>query len=282
MTARVIDGKAVAAQVHEEVRADVARLAERGIRPGLAVVLVGEDPASLSYVNMKERDCASLGIRSFDTRLPEDTTQQELEDVVEAFNANPAVHGILVQFPLPRHLDQERVIERILPEKDIDGLHPANLGRLVRGLPAPRANTPWGVMRLLQAYDVDLSGKRAVVLGRSTLVGKPMALMLLEENATVTVCHSRTADLPAVCREADVLVVAIGRPGMVDASYVKPGAVVIDVGINRTESGLVGDVAYADVAEVASAITPVPGGVGPMTRAMLMANTAAAAAASGK
>ena len=282
MAARIIDGKAVAAEVHEEVRARVAELAARGITPGLAVVLVGEDPASLSYVNMKERDCAALGIRSFDTRLPEDTTQADLEAVVERFNADPAVHGILVQFPLPRHLDTERVIERILPEKDIDGLHPANLGRLVRGLPAPRANTPWGVMKLLEAYGVDPKGKRAVVLGRSTLVGKPMALMLLEANATVTVCHSRTADLPGVCREADILVVAIGRPGMVDASYVKPGAVVIDVGINRTDAGLVGDVAYDDVAESASAITPVPGGVGPMTRAMLLANTVAAADAAGK
>lgn len=279
MTASIIDGKAVAAQVEAETAAQIARLASAGITPGLAVVLVGDDPGSRAYVNMKERDCERLGIRSFDTRLPEETTQDELEAVVERFNADPDVHGVLVQLPLPRHLDEERVIELIAPAKDIDGFHPTNLGRLLRGVPAPRANTPWGIMRMLEAYGIDPTGKRAVVVGRSTIVGKPMALMLLEANATVTVAHSRTADLRAVCREAEILVVAIGRAEMIDASYIRPGAVVIDVGMNRGAESLTGDVSYNEVAEVASAITPVPGGVGPMTRAMLMANTVAAAAA---
>jgi methylenetetrahydrofolate dehydrogenase (NADP+)/methenyltetrahydrofolate cyclohydrolase len=274
-----IDGAAVAAKVREEVAASVRALAERGVTPGLAVVLVGDDPASRAYVGMKERDCEQVGIRSFDHRLPESTTQDELNGLIESLNADPAVHGILVQMPLPGHLDTEQVIDRIAPEKDADGLTPENLGRLVRGLPAPRACTPWGVMRLLEEYGVDPAGKRAVVVGRSTLVGKPMALLLLEANATVTTCHSRTADLAAVCREADILVAAVGRPGMVGADFVKAGAVVIDVGINRGEDGLVGDVDFAAVEPLASAITPVPGGVGPMTRAMLLVNTVEAAAA---
>jgi methylenetetrahydrofolate dehydrogenase (NADP+)/methenyltetrahydrofolate cyclohydrolase len=261
-----IDGAAVAAKVREEVAASVRALAERGVTPGLAVVLVGDDPASRAYVGMKERDCEQVGIRSFDHRLPESTTQDELNGLIESLNADPAVHGILVQMPLPGHLDTEQVIDRIAPEKDADGLTPENLGRLVRGLPAPRACTPWGVMRLLEEYGVDP-------------VGKPMALLLLEANATVTTCHSRTADLAAVCREADILVAAVGRPGMVGADFVKAGAVVIDVGINRGEDGLVGDVDFAAVEPLASAITPVPGGVGPMTRAMLLVNTVEAAAA---
>lgn len=273
----IIDGKKVAADVKSRVAERVAVLKARGVEPGLAVVLVGDDPASRSYVDMKERDCAEVGIRSIDVRLPAETSQAELEALIDRFNADPAVHGILVQLPLPAGLDAEAVIARIAPEKDVDGFHPQSIGRLVRGLPALHACTPAGVMELLRAYGIDPRGKRAVVVGRSVIVGKPMALLLLQADATVTVCHSKTADLPAVCREADILVAAIGRPKMIDASYVKPGAVVIDVGINRVESGLVGDVDFDAVAPIASAITPVPGGVGPMTRAMLMANTVSAA-----
>lgn len=278
--ATIIDGTALAESVRQRAAVRVTELAERGIKPCLAVVLVGDDPGSASYVRMKERDCAQVGIESRDHRLPEQTAQVDLDALIDALNADPAVHGILVQMPLPAHLDAESVIRRISPAKDVDGFHPESLGRLVRGLPGFRACTPAGVMEMLRAYDIDPSGMRAVVVGRSTIVGKPMALLLLEANATVTVCHSRTRDLPAICREADLLVAAIGRAGMIDASFVKPGAVVIDVGINRTDAGLVGDVDFASVEPVASAITPVPGGVGPMTRAMLMINTVEAAAAS--
>lgn len=277
--ATIIDGVKVAAEVRARAATEAALLREQGIVPCLAVVLVGDDPASASYVSMKERDCAEVGIESLDHRLPADTTQAELDALIDRLNADPAVHGILVQMPLPAHLDAESVIERISPAKDVDGFHPESLGLLVRGLPGFRACTPAGVMEMLRAYGIDPTGMRAVVVGRSTIVGKPMALLLLEANATVTVCHSRTHDLPAVCREADLLVAAIGRARMIDASYVKPGAVVIDVGINRTEEGMVGDVDFAAVEPVASAITPVPGGVGPMTRAMLMQNTVAAARA---
>lgn len=277
--ALIMDGNLVAATVKQEVTTEVARLANLGVTPGLAVVLVGDDPASTSYVNMKERDCAEVGVRAFDHRLPATTTQVELNTLIDECNADPAVHGILVQMPLPAHLDAEEAIARIDPSKDVDGFHPESLGRLVRGLPGPRACTPWGVMRMLRHYEVDLAGARAVVIGRSTIVGKPMALMLLEENATVTVCHSKTRDLAAVCREADILVAAVGRPKMVTAEYVKPGAVVIDVGITRLDARLVGDVDFESVEPVVAAITPVPGGVGPMTRAMLVENTVAAAAA---
>ncbi len=278
--ATIIDGNAVASAVRERAALGARGLIERGVTPCLAVVLVGDDPASASYVRMKERDCEAVGIESRDHRLPAETTQAELDDLIDTLNADPAVHGILVQMPLPGHLDAESVIERISPAKDADGFHPESLGLLVRGLPGFRACTPAGVMEMLTAYDIDPSGMRAVVVGRSTIVGKPMALLLLEANATVTVCHSRTRDLKAVCREADLLVAAIGRAKMIDASYVKPGAVVIDVGINRTDEGMVGDVDFASVEPIASAITPVPGGVGPMTRAMLMVNTIAAAEAS--
>jgi methylenetetrahydrofolate dehydrogenase (NADP+)/methenyltetrahydrofolate cyclohydrolase len=277
--ATIIDGIAVAAAVRDRAAEAARDLIARGVRPCLAVVLVGDDPASASYVRMKERDCAAVGIESRDHRLPAETTQGDLDSLIDTLNADPAVHGVLVQMPLPSHLNAESVIERISPAKDVDGFHPESLGLLVRGLPGFRACTPAGVMEMLKAYDIDPTGMRAVVVGRSTIVGKPMALLLLEANATVTVCHSRTADLPAVCREADLLVAAIGRAKMIDASYVKPGAVVIDVGINRTDAGLVGDVDFESVEPIASAITPVPGGVGPMTRAMLVANTVAAAAA---
>lgn len=275
--AQIIDGKLVAEHTRAQAAEIVARVKASGVEPGLAVVLVGDDPASHSYVRMKERDCAEVGIRSIDYRRPADITQAELDAIIDECNADPAVHGILVQMPLPDGLDAEEAIARIDPAKDVDGFHPISLGKLVRGLPAPRACTPWGVMAMLDHYGIDPAGKRAVVIGRSTIVGKPMALMLLERHATVTVCHSRTADLPAVCREADILVAAVGRPHMVTAEYVKPGAVVIDVGINSTDAGLVGDVDFTSVEPVASWITPVPGGVGPMTRAMLVKNTAEAA-----
>jgi len=276
--AQIIDGKLVAAEVRGKAAALVARVKAAGIDPGLAVVLVGEDPASQSYVRMKERDCAEAGIRSVDYRRSADITQDELNAIIDECNADPAIHGILVQLPLPAGFDEEEALERISPEKDADGLHPQNMGRLVRGIDGTRACTPWGVMAMLDHYGIDPSGKHAVVIGRSSIVGKPMALMLLERNATVTMCHSRTVDLASVCRTADILVAAVGRPGMVTADFVKPGAVVIDVGINRTDDGLVGDVDFAGVEPVASWITPVPGGVGPMTRAMLIMNTAEAAA----
>ena len=277
--ARIIDGKVVSAEVRARAASLVAKIKSAGVQPGLAVVLIGEDPASQSYVRMKEQDCEEVGIRSFDYRRPTETTQDELNAIIDECNANPEVHGILVQLPLPAHLDEEAALARISSHKDVDGLHPENMGRLVRGLPGARACTPWGVMAMLDHYGIDPKGKRAVVIGRSSIVGKPQALMLLERDATVTICHSRTVDLPAVCREADILVAAVGRARMVTAEYVKPGAVVIDVGINRTEEGtLVGDVDFPGVEPVASAITPVPGGVGPMTRAMLVMNTAEAAA----
>jgi methylenetetrahydrofolate dehydrogenase (NADP+)/methenyltetrahydrofolate cyclohydrolase len=273
MAALIIDGTIVSAAVEVRTVERVAALAARGVTPGLAVVLVGDDPASRSYVSMKEKDCARIGIRSFDHRLSAQTTQDELDVLMRRLNADPDVHGILVQQPFPDHLDVEHVVAAVSPEKDVDGFHPENLGRLIRGLPGHRACTPWGVMRMLDHYGIDPRGKRAVVVGRSLLVGKPMGLMLLERDATVTWCHSRTADLPAVCREADILVAAIGRPRMIGPEHVKEGAVVIDVGINRTDGGMVGDVDFTAVAPRAFAITPVPGGVGPMTRAMLMSNT---------
>jgi methylenetetrahydrofolate dehydrogenase (NADP+) / methenyltetrahydrofolate cyclohydrolase len=275
----IIDGKHVSAIVEQRTAAKIAALKERRVVPGLAVVLVGDDPASQSYVRMKERDCERLGIRSLDHRLPADLAQADLDALIDSLNADPDVHGILVQQPFPRHLDVEEVVARVSPVKDVDGFHPENLGRLMRGLPGHRACTPWGVMAMLDEYGIDPRGLSAVVVGRSLLVGKPMGLMLLERDATVTYCHSKTADLPAVCREADILVAAIGRPRMIGEEYVKEGAVVIDVGINRTDEGMVGDVDYEHVAPKCSAITPVPGGVGPMTRAMLMSNTAAAAEA---
>ena len=273
----IIDGNATAQAVRDEAAALVAQAKAAGVEPGLAVILVGDDPASATYVRMKEADCAEVGIRSFDLRRPADISQDELNALIDACNADDSIHGILVQMPLPRHLDEEQVIARVSPVKDVDGFHPENLGNLMRGRPAPRACTPWGVIHLLARYGIDVEGKRAVVIGRSNIVGKPMSIMLLEKNATVTTCHSRTKDLPAVCREADILVAAIGRARMIDADYVKEGVVVVDVGINRADDALVGDVDFETVAPLASAITPVPGGVGPMTRAMLMKNTAEAA-----
>ncbi|MDE0231736.1 MAG: bifunctional methylenetetrahydrofolate dehydrogenase/methenyltetrahydrofolate cyclohydrolase FolD [bacterium] len=275
----LLKGGEAASAVMKEVAAGVADLARSGYVPGLATVLVGDDPASHTYVRAKRRDAAKVGIRSIHHQLEEIPSQEELEDLVNGLSADPGVDGILVQLPLPEGLDEGRVVGCIDPRKDVDGLHNENLGRLVAELPGPRPCTPAGVMRILSHYDLPVSGKRAVVVGRSFLVGKPLALLLATKgaDATVTIAHSRTVDLESLCREADILVAAVGRAKMVKASWVKPGAVVIDVGINRTAEGLVGDVDFAEVSEVASAITPVPGGVGLMTRAMLMSNTVSAA-----
>lgn len=275
MAAQIIDGKAIAAKVRAEVAAGVAQLRlERGVVPGLAVVRVGEDPASVSYVTSKRKGAAETGMNATEHHLPESATHAEVLAVVQRLNADPAVHGILVQLPLPKHVDADAIIAAVVPEKDADGFHPVNVGNLSLGRPATRPCTPAGVMRLLREAGCELRGKRAVVLGRSNIVGKPMAMLLMAADATVTVCHSKTADLAGEIGRADVLVAAIGKPRFVQGAWVKPGAVVIDVGVNRNAEGkLVGDVDYAPAAERASAITPVPGGVGPMTVAMLLANT---------
>ena len=273
-----IDGKAVAAAVRGEVRARVSRLAERGTTVGLATVLVGDDPASQVYVGNKQKACAEVGIRSFGHRLSADVSQGELVGLVRDLGRAPDVHGILVQLPLPKGLETEAVIEAILPTKDADGLHPVNQGRLLAGHPGLRPCTPLGVMRLLDETGVVLKGARAVVVGRSVLVGKPMALLLLERHATVTMCHSRTRDLGGEIGRADVVIAAAGRAGLVRGEWIAPGAVVIDVGMNRGPDGkLCGDVEFAAARERARAITPVPGGVGPMTVAMLLVNTVTAA-----
>jgi methylenetetrahydrofolate dehydrogenase (NADP+)/methenyltetrahydrofolate cyclohydrolase len=278
MTARLIDGNALARSIRDDVARRVTALAARGITPGLAVVLVGEDPASAVYVRNKVKDCAEVGIASTLDRLPADTTEAALLARIAALNADPAVHGILVQLPLPKHIDEHRVIESIAPAKDADGFHVSNVGQLVVGQPLFRPCTPYGVMKMLEHAGTRLDGAEAVVIGRSNIVGKPQALMLLAAGATVTVCHSRTKDLAAHTRRADVLVAAVGRPNLVTADMVKPGATVIDVGMNRGADGkLCGDVDFAGVSQVAGAITPVPGGVGPMTRAMLLVNTIEAA-----
>jgi methylenetetrahydrofolate dehydrogenase (NADP+) / methenyltetrahydrofolate cyclohydrolase len=279
--ARVIDGKAVAARVREEVRLRVEALRARGIEPGLATVLVGDDAASAIYVASKEKACRSVGMASFGYRLAATTPQAELLALVDELNARADVHGILVQLPLPPGLDAQAVIARVRPEKDVDGLHPVSQGRLMAGVPGLRSCTPLGVMRLIDETGVDPRGLCAVVVGRSLLVGKPVALLLLERHATVTICHTRTRDLAAEVARADILVAAAGKPGAIRGAWVKPGAVVIDVGTNRTEGGLVGDVEFEAARERAGFITPVPGGVGPMTIAMLLANTAQAAGATG-
>lgn len=277
--ARVIDGKAVGQKVRDEVRTRVAELKARGIEPGLATVLVGDDAASAIYVRMKHKACLEAGMKSFGIELPASTTEAELLDVVDGLNARADVHGILVQLPVPQHIEAEHVIDRISPAKDVDGLNAMSRGLLVAGVPGLRPATPLGVMRLLDEVGCDPKGRSAVVIGRSLLVGKPVAFLLLERHATVTICHSRTADLAAEVARADIVVAALGKPQAIKGDWIKPGAVVIDVGTNRTEQGLVGDVEYAEAAKRASAITPVPGGVGPMTIAMLLSNTAQAAAA---
>ena len=274
MSARIIDGKAVAARVRERVTGEIAALSSP---PGLATVLVGDDPASAVYVRMKREDSAQVGIESFHHDPGGDVSQEELAELIRSLNADERVHGILLQLPLPAHLDQDELISLIDPAKDVDGLTPTNAGLLFQDREGLVPCTPAGVMELLREAGAELEGARAVVLGRSILVGKPLAQLLLAANATVTHCHSRTRDLAAVCREADVLIAAVGSPRLVTADMVSEGAVVIDVGTNRVDDGLVGDVDFDSVREVAGAITPVPGGVGPMTRAMLLSNTVDAA-----
>lgn len=275
--AQRIDGKAVSAKVRAEVAQEVAALKERGVTPGLAVVIVGDDPASRIYVNNKKKACQATGIHSEEYALPASTTQEELLALVDQLNHKKDIHGILVQSPLPKGLDEGAVVEAIDPQKDVDAFHAYNVGKIMIGdyhfLPC----TPAGIMELLKAYEISVEGKRCVVIGRSNIVGKPMALLLLAEDATVTVCHSRTPDLAEQCRRADILISAVGRRGLITSDMVKPGAVVVDVAMNRNEEGkLCGDVDFAAVAEKAAYITPVPGGVGPMTRAMLMENTVSA------
>jgi len=283
MTANMIDGTAIAASIQAELTAEVAELKEKhGIVPGLATVLVGDNPASQTYVKMKRKCCAEVGIYSVGRELPADAPQEQVEALVRELNADPAIHGILVQLPLPGHLDEEAVLNTISLHKDVDGFHPVNIGRLaMKGREALFAPcTPAGCIELLDRIGVEIRGKEAVVLGRSNIVGLPVSMLLLKRDATVTICHSRSQDLPAICRRADILVAAVGRAEMVRAEWVKPGAVVIDVGINRVDDPtakrgyrLVGDVAFGEVQEVAGWITPVPGGVGPMTIAMLLQNT---------
>ncbi|MFZ4674324.1 MAG: bifunctional methylenetetrahydrofolate dehydrogenase/methenyltetrahydrofolate cyclohydrolase FolD [Nodosilinea sp.] len=276
---QLLDGKTLASQIQADLATTIQALTAQGHRPpGLAVIMVGDNPASAAYVRNKERACSRVGMVSYGQHLPATVAQSEVAALIQQLNADPLVDGILVQLPLPDHLDAVALLLAIDPDKDVDGLHPINLGRLVRGEPGLRSCTPYGVMRLLSTAGIDPAGVSAVVVGRSILVGKPMALMLLEANATVTVAHSRTPDLSALMRQADILVAAVGRPGMVTAADIKPGSVVIDVGINRVElpdgsARLVGDVDFASVEPVAGAITPVPGGVGPMTVAMLLENT---------
>jgi len=280
VSATVIDGKQVAARVQEEVAREVAQLKEEGLTPGLAVVLVGDDPASQVYTANKERTARELGMHSVLHKLPATASQDEVAELVQRLNRDPAIHGILVQSPLPEGLDIDAVVRLIDPLKDVDGFHPENVGRLWLGQDGLVPCTPAGVMRLLKEYGVDPKGKHAVIVGRSNIVGKPMAALLLRAHATVTVCHSRTVDLKETCRRADILVAAVGKLQMITGEYIKPGAVVIDVGINPVpgyKRRIRGDVDFDSAAEVASLITPVPGGVGPMTIAMLMANTVKAA-----
>lgn len=275
MSAQLMDGKTLAAQKKAAIRAEVERLART---PGLAVVLVGENPASQIYVRGKARDCEECGIRCMDFRLPAQTTESELLTLIAELNGRADVDGILVQLPLPEGIRERRVLEAIAPEKDVDAFHPENIGRLVQGQARYLPCTPAGVMELLRAAGVDPAGRRAVIVGRSNIVGKPMALLLLQADATVTVCHSRTPDLADECRRADILISAVGRRGLITADMIKPGAAVVDVAMNRDEDGkLCGDVDFAAACAVAAHITPVPGGVGPMTRAMLMLNTVEAA-----
>ena len=282
MTARIIDGAALAARIRSEIAQRAATRTAQGIRPGLAVVLVGDDPASAVYVRNKVKDCEEAGIRSVLDRLPAQTSEQALLTRIDELNRDPSIHGILVQLPLPGHLDERLVIESIAPEKDVDGFHVSNAGALMTGSPRFRPCTPYGVMKMLEAAGVKLAGAEAVVVGRSNIVGKPQAMLLLQESATVTICHSRTRDLTEHTRRADVLIAAVGKAQMITGDMIKPGAVVIDVGMNRIPAGpnagkLCGDVDFESASKVAGAITPVPGGVGPMTRAMLLVNTMEAA-----
>lgn len=274
----IIDGKAVANKIKDKLKNEVSFLSGHGSKPGLAVVLVGDNPASLVYTKAKAKACEELGINSFHYALHKDISQADLLWQVSELNNDPKVHGILVQLPLPKHLDEELILEAISPEKDVDGFHPFNVGRLVAGKPLFQPCTPLGIMKLLEDYGIDVSGKDAVVVGRSNIVGKPIAMMLLQKNATVTICHSKTINLQEKIKRADIVIAAIGKPYMIKGEWIKQGAVVIDVGINRLDNGkLAGDVEYEDAFKRASFITPVPGGVGPMTIAMLMNNTVEAA-----
>jgi methylenetetrahydrofolate dehydrogenase (NADP+)/methenyltetrahydrofolate cyclohydrolase len=278
MTARLIDGNALSKKIRDEVAHRVAALKARGVQPGLAVVLVGDNPASQVYVKHKVADCESTGMRSVLERYDATLSEADLLARVSALNADPTVHGILVQLPLPRHIDAHKVIEALSPAKDVDGFHVHNAGALMVGQPGFKPCTPYGCMKMLESIGMDPKGRNAVVIGRSNIVGKPMAMLLLQANATVTLCHSATADLAAHTRQADIVVAAVGKRNVLTAEMVKPGAVVIDVGMNRNDEGkLCGDVDYAGVSQVAGWITPVPGGVGPMTRAMLLVNTIEAA-----
>jgi methylenetetrahydrofolate dehydrogenase (NADP+)/methenyltetrahydrofolate cyclohydrolase len=280
MAATIIDGREAAARVRADVAREVEQLvAQTGRRPGLATILVGDDPASEVYVRNKRKVSAEVGIVDFHQHLPADSSQDDVAGVIRECNENPAVSGILLQLPVPAGLDGPALTATISPEKDVDGLTPISAGRLAQNTPGLRPCTPLGILELLDSHDVALEGAEAVVVGRSDLVGRPVAALLLHRNATVTICHSRTRDLPSVCARADVLVAAVGRAGLIGPDYVKPGAVVIDVGINRTDEGLVGDVDFVQVVERAGLITPVPGGVGPMTPAMLLRNTVLAARA---
>jgi methylenetetrahydrofolate dehydrogenase (NADP+)/methenyltetrahydrofolate cyclohydrolase len=272
--ATIIDGKAIAAKLRKEIAVDAAALTAQGFQPGLAVVLVGEDPASRVYVSMKEKACTEAGIFSDEHKLPAETAEADLLALIDRLNNDSRIHGILVQLPLPGHIDTEKVLEAISPLKDVDGFHPYNVGRLVVGKPLFQPCTPYGVMVMLKESGFSLAGKEVVVVGRSNIVGKPVAFMCLQEHATVTICHSRTRDLAAQVGRADVVIAAVGKAEMIKGEWIKPGAVVIDVGVNRVgEKKLVGDVEFAAAAERASAITPVPGGVGPMTITMLLYNT---------
>lgn len=277
--AEIINGKLVSKNIREELTSDIADFkASFGVTPGLAVIMVGDNPASAVYVRNKHRACGEVGIKSYQIELPENTSEEELLSRIDELNGDENVHGILVQLPLPKHINEEKVINRISPDKDVDAFHPVNVGKIMIGNYSFLPCTPAGIMELLAHYNVDISGKRCVVIGRSNIVGKPMALLLLEKHGTVTVCHSRTKNLAEITKEADILVVAIGKAGFLTADMVKPGAVVIDVGINRLDDGkLAGDVAFDSVFGIASLITPVPGGVGPMTITMLLKNTLTAA-----
>lgn len=274
MAYKILDGKDLATRMKKDMFLEVDKLIKSGIVPGLAVIIVGNDPASRIYVNSKKRDCEEVGIKSFEYSLPEETGEEELLGLIDALNQDSAVDGILVQLPLPKHLDEAKVIRRINSEKDVDAFHPFNVGELMIGRPVFAPCTPAGVMELIKDAGLDVAGKNCVVVGRSNIVGKPMAMLMLHDNATVTICHSKTKDLKAVCKEADILIAAIGRANFITDDYVKEGAIVIDVGMNCNAEGKVtGDVDFPSINKKASAITPVPGGVGPMTRAMLLKNT---------
>jgi methylenetetrahydrofolate dehydrogenase (NADP+)/methenyltetrahydrofolate cyclohydrolase len=271
---KIIDGKVIAAKIREEIAAGVTVLKQQGVTPGLAVVLVGEDPASRVYVSMKEKACATAGIFSDEHKLSAETSEAQLLALIDELNRDERIDGILVQLPLPKQINESKILEAISPKKDVDGFHPYNVGRLVTGNPLFRPCTPYGVMKMIEHTGLDLTGKEVVVVGRSNIVGKPVALMCLAQHATVTICHSRTKDLAAQVAKADVLIAAVGQPEMIKGAWIKPGAVVIDVGVNRVgEKKLVGDVEFDAALERAGAITPVPGGVGPMTIAMLLYNT---------